>query len=79
MRALPVAKRLERPVALALALVAVDRHRVVAARHQLLHQLFAAVLGAPEDQRQPVGRGVEVVDQQIELVGLVAGPVHALG
>ena len=61
----------ERPVALALALVAVDRAHGEARALERLHQLLGAVLGAREDECQLVPVPVELLDQQFGLRRLV--------
>ena len=63
-------ERLDRAIALTLALVAMDRAGGIARLFQRFHQLLAAVLGAAEDQRQLVAVLVQEFDQQVGLFGL---------
>ncbi len=76
------AEALERALARALRLVAVDRRRRDAGSRELIAQAVGAVLGAGEDERALGALGDEHVDEAVALlrtVDVADGLVHRLG
>ena len=64
---------------LTLALVAMDRGGIQPGLFQRLHQLFRAMLGAGEDQREVVGALREEIDQKTGLGAGLVDEMHRLG
>ncbi len=75
---LTVAECLQRALPLALALVAMDRGGLEADMVEMLHQLLGAMLGAAENQRQPIGIGSQRLLQDRRLQVLAGDEMHIL-